>query len=140
MLPRPPMSSSNHCALARANPVLDTDEGHIRTQNTVIDKSRGGWICSYPRSPIARGRLFVRAQSVIRADGPPSAQVHSRSPMHSPASADAGARPLRAPRANHVFGTDERHIRAENTVIDNNKDGLDLFFVGRRAHQMKTGP
>jgi hypothetical protein len=28
----------------------------------------------YPRSQIVRGRLFVRAQSAIRADGPPSAQ------------------------------------------------------------------
>jgi hypothetical protein len=29
---------------------------------------------------------------------------------------------LRAARANRVFGTDERHIRTENTVIVKNKD------------------
>ena len=29
---------------------------------------------------------------------------------------------LRAPRANHVFRTDEKHIRAENAVIDKTKD------------------
>jgi hypothetical protein len=52
---------------ARANRVFCTDEKHIRTENTVIDKSKDCVI--YTRSPIACGRLFVRAQSVIRADG-----------------------------------------------------------------------
>jgi hypothetical protein len=33
-------------------------------------------------------------------------------------------RPLRAPRANPVFGTDEKHIRTKNRVIDKNKNGL----------------
>jgi hypothetical protein len=36
------MSAREHCALARANPVFCTDEKHIRTENTVIDKSKGG--------------------------------------------------------------------------------------------------
>jgi hypothetical protein len=36
--------------------------------------------------------------------------------------------PLRAPRANPVFWTDEKHIRPENTVIDKSKDGLELFL------------
>jgi hypothetical protein len=31
----------------------------------------------YTRSPIAHGRLFVRAQSAIRSDGTPSAQALS---------------------------------------------------------------
>jgi hypothetical protein len=30
---------------------------------------------------------------------------------------------LRAPRANHVFGTDEKRIRTKNMVMDKNKDG-----------------
>jgi hypothetical protein len=34
-------------------------------------------VCFHPRSPIAYGRLLVRAQSAIRAVGPPSAQVRS---------------------------------------------------------------
>jgi hypothetical protein len=32
--------------------------------------------------------------------------------------------PLRAPRANHVFRADEKHIRPENTVLDKSKSGL----------------
>jgi len=35
---------------------------------------------------------------------------------------------LRAPRANRVFCTDEKHIRAENTVMDKNKGGLGRLF------------
>jgi hypothetical protein len=31
---------------------------------------------------------------------------------------------LRAPRANRVFGTDEKHIRTENMVMDKNNNGL----------------
>jgi len=37
-----------------------------------MDKSNTDW-GFYPRSPIVRGRIFVRVQSAIRADGPPSA-------------------------------------------------------------------
>jgi hypothetical protein len=40
----------------------------IRTANTVMDKIKGS-AGFYARSPIACGRLLVRAQSVIRADG-----------------------------------------------------------------------
>jgi len=32
-------------------------------------------------------------------------------------------RSLRAPRANRVFCTDEKHIRAENTVMDKSNTG-----------------
>ena len=35
---------------------------------------------------------------------------------------------LRAARANPVFGTDEKRIRPENTVIDKNKDSLGLLL------------
>jgi hypothetical protein len=31
---------------------------------------------------------------------------------------------LRAPRANPVFGTDEKRIRTKNTVMDKGKGGL----------------
>jgi len=35
---------------------------------------------------------------------------------------------LRAPRANHVFGTDEKHIRTKNMVMDKSNHGLGLFL------------
>jgi len=37
-------------------------------------------------------------------------------------------RALRAPRANHVFGTDEKRIRTENTVLDRSNNGLGLLL------------
>jgi len=45
---------------------------------------------------------------------------------------------LRAPRANHVFDTDEKRIRIENMVIDKSKGGSDLslskFDCGSSLH------
>jgi len=35
---------------------------------------------------------------------------------------------LRAARANRVFGTDKKRIRAKNTVLDKSKDGLGLLL------------
>jgi hypothetical protein len=35
-------------------------------------------------------------------------------------------RPLRAPRANRVFSTDEKRIRTENAVMDKSKNRLGL--------------
>jgi hypothetical protein len=35
---------------------------------------------------------------------------------------------LRAPRANPVFRTDEKHIRSENRVMDKSNNGLGLVF------------
>jgi len=35
---------------------------------------------------------------------------------------------LRAARANRVFGTDEKHIRTENTVLDKSNHGLGLLL------------
>jgi len=69
--------NSGHCALARANPVFGTDEKRIRTKNTVLDKNKDRGRGFHPRSPIVCGPLLVRAQSVIRADGPPSAQARA---------------------------------------------------------------
>jgi len=39
---------------------------------------------------------------------------------------------LRAARANRVFRADEKRIRAENTVIVNNKDSAGGFIQDRR--------
>jgi hypothetical protein len=36
--------------------------------------------------------------------------------------------PLRAPRANRVFGTDEKRIRTKNTVMDKPKDALGVLI------------
>jgi hypothetical protein len=37
-------------------------------------------------------------------------------------------RPLRAPRANPVFGADEKRIRTKNTVMDKPKDALGVLI------------
>jgi len=68
--------------------------------------------------------LFIRAQSAIRADGPPSAQALSPRLDEPPAYAVVGVRGLRAARANRVFCTDKKRIRTENVVMDNSKGGL----------------
>ena len=44
--------------------------------------------------------------------------------MYSPTPADVSERPLRAARANRVFGTDEKRIGTKNTVMDKSKGGL----------------
>jgi len=62
--------------------------------------------------------LFIRAQSAIRADGAPSAQVRSLQFEVSSYVCRVGARPLRAARANRVFGADEKRIRTKYTVMD----------------------
>jgi hypothetical protein len=41
--------------------------------------------------------------------------------------ANFGVRRLRAPRATHVSGTDEKRIRIRNTVMDKNNPGLGCF-------------
>jgi len=68
--------------------------------------------------------LFIRAQSTIRAEGAPSAQVCHRSSIYPDRLSVVDAPPLRAPRANRVFRTDEKRIRTKNTVIDKSKGGL----------------
>jgi hypothetical protein len=66
--------------------------------------------------------LFIRTQSTVRADGPPSAQVSTpQFDFFPPASFKVGARSLRAARANRVFSADEKHIRRENAVTVNTK-------------------
>jgi len=35
---------------------------------------------------------------------------------------------LRAPRANRIFGTDEKRIRTKNTVLDKSKDRAGVLY------------
>jgi hypothetical protein len=44
--------------------------------------------------------------------------------MCRPGSINADERPLRASRANRVFGTDEKRIRTKNTVMVKTKDNM----------------
>jgi hypothetical protein len=71
--------------------------------------------------------LFIRAQSVIRADGAPSAQVW---PPELQVSSHVGrsGKALRAARANPVFGTDEKRIRTKNAVMYKSNYGLRLLL------------
>jgi hypothetical protein len=46
----------------------------------------------------------------------------------------ADERPLRAARANHVFYTDEKRIRIENTVMDKSNNGLRLILYKIADH------
>jgi len=39
--------------------------------------------------------------------------------------ANVAGRKLRAPRANRVFGADEKRIRTKNTVMDKNRNILE---------------
>ncbi|MEK7438583.1 MAG: hypothetical protein AAB150_17055, partial [Pseudomonadota bacterium] len=62
----------------RANRVFGTDEKRIRTKNTVIDKSScdsGVGLAGDRR--LCADMFFIHAQSAIRADGAPSAQVQT---------------------------------------------------------------
>jgi hypothetical protein len=54
------------------------------------------------------------------------------SSMYPATSADVGERPLRAPRANRVFGTDMKRIRTKDTVMDKSRGGLGWFFLQDR--------
>jgi len=51
--------------------------------------------------------------------------------MYSPTSADGGEMPLRAPRANRVFGTDEKRIRTKNTVMDKDRHSEEGYAAFR---------
>jgi hypothetical protein len=47
--------------------------------------------------------------------------------VHRPAFAYVAVRPLRAPRANRLFGTDKKRIRTKKAVMDKNKNGSGWF-------------
>jgi hypothetical protein len=60
----------------RANRVFATDEKRIRSENTVIDKSKDGLDLFFIQDRRLRvDVLFIHAQSAIRADGTPAAQA-----------------------------------------------------------------
>jgi hypothetical protein len=66
--------------------------------------------------------LFIRAQSTIRADGPPFAQEPpSQCKLPAYILGVVVERPLRALRANRLFCADEKRIRTDNTVMVNIK-------------------
>jgi hypothetical protein len=73
--------------------------------------------------------LFIRAQSVIRADGAPSAQALARQfDLFAYIRRCARSDHCALARANPVFGTDEKRIRTKNRVIDKSNDGLGLLL------------
>jgi hypothetical protein len=82
--------------------------------------------------------FFIRTQSAIRADGPPSAQVLVLQFDVSCYVPNVAERPLRAPRANHVSGTEEKRIRTTNMVMDKNQRGLGLLLC-KIAECARTG-
>jgi len=113
------------CALARANRVFCTDEKRIRTENTVTDKSNNGLgLVLYKIAGCARMCFSsVRGRRSARTGRRPR-KFERHSSICPAASVNAGVRPLRAPRANPVFRTDEKRIRTENRVMDKSKSGL----------------
>ncbi|OGA31464.1 MAG: hypothetical protein A3G80_11685 [Betaproteobacteria bacterium RIFCSPLOWO2_12_FULL_62_13b] len=54
-------------------------------------------------------------------------------------SADIGKRPLRAARANRVFGTDEKRIRTKNSVMDKGHCGFGLILSNKRNPAVDAG-
>jgi hypothetical protein len=113
---------------ARANPVFCTDEKRIRTENTVMDKNRGGLDFIQDRRLCTDGFSSVRNRRSARTGRRPR-KFCRRSSVYPPAYAYVGARALRAPRANPVFATDEKHIRTENTVIDKSRGAWDCLYT-----------
>ena len=90
----------------------------------LLIKTKADWICSYPRSPIAYGRFFVRAQAVIRADGCRPRKFERHRSKYSPKSADTGDQPLRAARANHVFCTEKTSVQKTRLLIKARADWI----------------
>src|SRR5450759_565948 len=85
--------------------------------------------------------LFIRTQSAIRADGPPSEQAWTlKCDLPGCICAFSSIDHCAFARANRVFCTDEKHIRTENTVKDKNKYGLGfLVRATSRACLQGTG-
>jgi hypothetical protein len=54
-------------------------------------KANTAWGCFYPRSPIAHGWVFIRAQSAIGADGFSSAQYRNSATTMAGATETPGA-------------------------------------------------
>jgi hypothetical protein len=84
--------------------------------------------------------LFIRAQSTIRADGPPSAQVRLPqldSSLYFDRYRRSGLCALA--RANRVFRADKKRIRTENAVLDKSNKGLALPFIQHRDFATTRG-
>ncbi len=107
-----------------ADHVFGTDEKRIRTENMVMDKSSSVLgLFSSKIADCARIRFSsARNRRSARTDRRPRKSFH-RSLNCSPASGDVDEQPLRALRANHVFGTDGKRIRTENMVMDRSEGG-----------------
>jgi len=103
----------------RANRVSCTDEKHIRTRNTVLNKIKTVWLGLSPRSSLVHGCAFhpcasedPRGRDAVRASRNAAVRGECVHPTIL-------ARPaLRALRANRVCGTDEKRIRSANTVLN----------------------
>src|ERR1035437_4393942 len=71
----PSFAKSNHCALRAPTACFVRKKSASIRKTRLWIKAKMVWSGFYTRSSIACGRLLVRAQSTIRADGPPSAQA-----------------------------------------------------------------
>jgi hypothetical protein len=110
----------------RANRGFGTDEKRIRTETTVLDKSKIG-------SGLSLSKTTDCARTAFRpcAIGGPRGRVAVRASSNAAARCivlrpSMSAQPLRAPRANRGFGTDQKRIRTETTVLDKSKIGSSL--------------
>jgi hypothetical protein len=112
----------------RANRVFCTDKKRIRTENTVMDKTNHGLGLLLSKIADCARMCFssVRSRRSARTGRRPR-KFYRRSLMYSLASAYVDARPLRAPRANRAFRTDEKHIRSESTVMKKTRTVWGLY-------------
>jgi hypothetical protein len=116
---------------ARANRIFRADD-------TVIGKSNDGLglllskiaDCAWMRFSSAHNRRSARTGRRPR-------KLWHRCLTDPAASADDAGPPLRAPRANPVFGTDEKRIRTKNTVLGKSNDGLGLLLYNIATLQQR---
>jgi hypothetical protein len=109
------------CALARANRDFGTDKSKDSLGLLLPKIADGARMCF----------SSVRHRRSARTGRRPR-KFERHSSMYPATSADVGERPLRAPRANRVFGTDMKRIRTKDTVMDKSKGGLGWFFLQDR--------
>jgi hypothetical protein len=107
------MSARERCAPCA--PTVVTNIDGVGVLSKIVD-------CARMRFSSVSNRRFARTGRRRR-------KFKRHSSTYLPASANVCARTLRAPRANRVFRTDEKHIRTENAVMDKTKDD------GRPARQ-----
>jgi len=74
--------------------------------------------------------LFIRAQSVIRADGAPSAQALAlQFDLFAYIRRCARSGHCALARANRIFCTNEKHFRTENAVMEKTGTARDFIQV-----------